>query len=433
MREGISGRVVYLFTGLPAAFFLNSLLVWRITPAIWELSWMERTGGSVYLFILAAIAAVASLSFGFERARTLGWSRAPAWALLTCVPILGVGIALWMAAAGGEKDQRGDSPAWRLAGRLVVPAIVGWMVVAALTGPLGLLLTFLEMPKGAFYLSWTIVVLTPVATAFIAGFVAGRAGRDAGEARSVAQLALLAIMTGLGFAMMEGVVCMLMVAPLVLIAAWPASWLGHCCALNSDHPSDRVQCAAWLVVAACAVGEANLPTMPLEDTVITEMVIEAAPARVWAELKDIRDLPAPTEALFILGVAHPIETVVDGPGRVGAHRVCRLSTGDMTELISVWEPERELRFTVLDTPPLMREATFFGRELDAPHLHGTYTGLEGGFRLEPLPGGRTRLVGTSRYALSIAPSRYWNLWTREIVSQVHLRVMRHVKAKAEAR
>jgi hypothetical protein len=34
--------------------------------------------------------------------------------------------------------------------------------------------------------------------------------------------------------------------------------------------------------------------------------------------------------------------------------------------------------------------------------------------------------------LAITPASYWNIWTREIVSQVQLRVMNHVKAKAEA-
>jgi hypothetical protein len=34
--------------------------------------------------------------------------------------------------------------------------------------------------------------------------------------------------------------------------------------------------------------------------------------------------------------------------------------------------------------------------------------------------------------LTITPASYWNIWTRHIVGQVQLRVMNHVKAKAEA-
>ena len=131
-------------------------------------------------------------------------------------------------------------------------------------------------------------------------------------------------------------------------------------------------------------------------------------------------------------MAHPLEAYVVGEGGVGAARVCRLSTGDMPERITVWKPEQELKFIVLDTPAAMREATIFGQDLDGAHLHTTYTSLDGGFRLEALPNGQTRLIGTSRYLLAITPASYWNLWTREIVSQVQLRVMNHVKAKAEA-
>jgi hypothetical protein len=104
----------------------------------------------------------------------------------------------------------------------------------------------------------------------------------------------------------------------------------------------------------------------------------------------------------------------------------------MPELISAWAPEKELIFAVLDSPAAMKEATFFGRDLDAPHLHSTYASLDGGFRLEALPGGKTRLIGPSHYLLNVAPGFYWNIWTRHIVAQVQLRVMNHVKAQAEA-
>jgi hypothetical protein len=200
----------------------------------------------------------------------------------------------------------------------------------------------------------------------------------------------------------------------------------------TSRPAYQVQSAAWLAVIVCAIGESIAPPAPLEDVVSSEVIINATPAQVWKQLKDIRDLPAPTEPLFVFGVAHPLEAYVVGEGGVGAARVCRLSTGDMPERITVWKPEQELKFIVLDTPAAMREATIFGQDLDGAHLHTTYTSLDGGFRLEALPNGQTRLIGTSRYLLAITPASYWNLWTREIVSQVQLRVMNHVKAKAEA-
>ena len=58
--------------------------------------------------------------------------------------------------------------------------------------------------------------------------------------------------------------------------------------------------------------------------------------------------------------------------------------------------------------------------------------LDGGFKLETLPDGRTRLIGESHYLLNLAPATYWNLWTKEIVHSVQRRVLEHVKNQAES-
>jgi len=282
------------------------------------------------------------------------------------------------------------------------------------------------------YLSLSLLFIVPLVTAGIAGFLSARAGRTLSQSIGAAFLTLTAILTILGFAAMEGVICILIATPFVGLLGIIGALLGHWLATLTSRPAYQVQSAAWLAVIVCAVGESIAPPAPLEDVVSSEVIINATPAQVWKQLKDIRDLPAPTEPLFVFGVAHPLEAYVVGEGGVGAARVCRLSTGDMPERITVWKPEQELKFIVLDTPAAMREATIFGRDLDGAHLHTTYTSLDGGFRLEALPNGQTRLIGTSRYLLAITPASYWNLWTREIVSQVQLRVMNHVKAKAEA-
>ena len=46
--------------------------------------------------------------------------------------------------------------------------------------------------------------------------------------------------------------------------------------------------------------------------------------------------------------------------------------------------------------------------------------------LEPLPGGRTRLTGTTWYTFDMAPTWYWTLWSDAILHAVHRRVLEHV-------
>ncbi len=433
-------RASYLFTGVPLAFLLNSLLVVRITPALWDaqMNIVKRDlavtpPDGTYDFIVLGVAAVALLLtawIAYRRAVRLRSDFAALWALFSCVPILGLGIALWLGTASDDDEAGQPGTSEKLAGQLVVPALLCWAMISGLTALVEMkLFPQLNQQK---YLSLSLLVIVPLVTAGIAGFLSSRAGRTLSQSIGAAFLTLTAILTILGFAAMEGVICILMAAPFVGLLGIIGALLGHWLATLTSRPAYQVQSAAWLAVIVCAVGESITPPAPLEDVVTSEVIINATPAQVWKQLKDIRDLPAPTEPLFVLGVAHPVETYVIGEGGVGAERICRLSTGDMPERITVWKPEQELQFVVLDTPAAMREATFFGRELEAAHLHGTYTSLEGGFRLEALPNGQTRLTGNSRYLLTITPASYWNLWTRQIVSQVQLRVMNHVKAKAEA-
>ena len=51
--------------------------------------------------------------------------------------------------------------------------------------------------------------------------------------------------------------------------------------------------------------------------------------------------------------------------------------------------------------------------------------------LTPLPGGRTRLEGTTWYRHRLRPAAYWKVWSDEIIHQIHLRVLRHIKISAE--
>ena len=56
----------------------------------------------------------------------------------------------------------------------------------------------------------------------------------------------------------------------------------------------------------------------------------------------------------------------------------------------------------------------------------------GQFRLTALPGGRTRLEGTTLYRYHMWPAAYWQLWSDFIIGRIHLRVLNHVKSLSES-
>jgi hypothetical protein len=280
------------------------------------------------------------------------------------------------------------------------------------------------------YFGLAIFAGLPFATGVSSGVVIRRAGGTFGQAVAAAMTLIGAVILILCAMAMEGVICVFMAAPFGAGLAFVGAVAGYFLAKNKRHDG-ALQSAAWLSIVALVALEGWNPPAPREDIASTQIVIDAPASRVWAELHDIRDLPPTNNLLFRFGVAHPMGTVTDGQG-VGAARLCKLSTGDMPEIVTVWKPGQELRFKVLSTPASMRELGLFGQTIDAAHLHSAYASLEGGFKLEALPDGRTRLTGESHYLLNIAPAAYWNLWTKEIVRMVQLRVLEHVKTRAEA-
>lgn len=67
----------------------------------------------------------------------------------------------------------------------------------------------------------------------------------------------------------------------------------------------------------------------------------------------------------------------------------------------------------------------------AAHLDGYFQATWGRFDLEELPGGRTLLVGTTRYQVRMYPQAYWALFADAIVERIHMRVLRHIEGLSE--
>lgn len=120
---------------------------------------------------------------------------------------------------------------------------------------------------------------------------------------------------------------------------------------------------------------------------------------------------------------------IDGSG-VGATRYCEFTTGTFVEPVTVWDENRRLAFDVSEQPEPMFELTPY-RHIHPPHLSGSFRSTQGEFLLEPLPNRSTRLTGTTWYVLEMYPQTYWTLWSDELVHQIHLRVLNHIRNEAE--
>jgi len=229
---------------------------------------------------------------------------------------------------------------------------------------------------------------------------------------------------------LEGVICIAMAAPLALVLGLLGAALGDNMARVANRPAGSTT-AMVIALPVLALLPALSPLPAEVAPVVTQLEIDAAPEAVWPHVIGFAPLPPPEHWLFKAGVAAPVKARIEGEG-VGAIRYCEFTTGAFVEPITVWDPPHHLAFDVTEQPPSMRELSIWST-VHAPHIEGGLSSQRGEFRLEALPGGRTRLTGTTWYALDFAPEPYWRLWSDAIVHLIHQRVLEHIANLSEPR
>lgn len=226
-------------------------------------------------------------------------------------------------------------------------------------------------------------------------------------------------------AAVEGLICIALAAPLAFVLAAMGATVGYFIQLRRDR--NLLPLAALFAGLPLLTG-AESATAPAEAAlpVRTSVEVDAPPEAVWPNVVSFSELPPPEHWLFRLGFAYPLRATIDGRG-VGAVRRCEFTTGAFVEPITVWDEPRRLAFTVASQPPPMKETSWV-TDLRPRHLDGFLVSEGGEFLLEPLPGGRTRLTGTTWYRHAIAPSWYWRPLSDAVIHRIHARVLGHVAA-----
>ncbi len=348
-------------------------------------------------------------------------------AVLFFVPVVNVVFFLVLALLAERQQWEGADPVDRDRYRAIGSAAYGLALTAGISF---LLVRFsvngLGMYGGGLFLG----------VPFFMGFVS--AGLYNGErlhsrrqsvAMGMAPIGLLGVvLLMVGY---EGLICLAMALPLATPLAAAGGLMAHAVCARRERPSVTFMGAWVLILPLAMVVEYSAHRQPPVLQVKTAIEINAAPDVVWKNVISFPPLPPPTEGLFRAGIAYPTSGQIYGRG-VGAVRHCRFSTGEFIEPITVWDENRLLAFDVTSQPQSMRELSPW--PITPPHLERNYMqSRHGQFRLIALPGGRTRLEGTTWYQNYFWPQPYWQVWSDYIVHRIHRRVLEHVKRQAEAR
>lgn len=384
-----------------------------------------------FIVTLAAISipfAWVGLAITVKRFRAVGW---PSWTvLLFFVPIANI-VSFAIASLWPESVSVQNTRAPRWLSRFVPGDRFGAALTAiVVTAVFGVVLVALGTRALSTY-GWGLFAAIPFIQGGIAAMLVGTHERKSiGECITVALLSVAVTCLGLLAVALEGAICIAMAAPLAIAFATLGAAFGFTLQNRESFPGAVALfvciVSAPTIMGAEAVVPREVPTYRVESSVI----INAPPSIVWRNVVAFPDLPAPTETIFLLGVAYPERARIVGTG-VGAVRYCEFSTGDFVEPITAWSPGHLLAFSVRKSAQPMRELSPYPG-LDTAHLHDYMVSKHGQFVLEALPGGRTRLTGTTWYQHHLWPASYWRVYSDSIIHSIHLRVLNHIKTISEA-
>ncbi len=213
----------------------------------------------------------------------------------------------------------------------------------------------------------------------------------------------------------EGIFCLIIVSPLILVFVVTGAFIGRVMFRKKNNILKSSVFGILSIAFIVDTVSKHENVQMVSDT----MIIQAPIEKVWPFVVEYEPITAKENYwFFAIGMPSPVQSTVTGY-HAGAGRKCIFSNGYIfDEKMVVYKPNEELTFDIIEQP----------RD---PEIMGHIDILRGQFLLKDNGDGTTTLIGNSWYRLYVFPGWYFNLWSKSVTRNVHLRVMDHIKILSE--
>jgi hypothetical protein len=228
----------------------------------------------------------------------------------------------------------------------------------------------------------------------------------------------------------EGLICMIFALPGALLCSMVGGVLGGISARTLRMKKGTVACLAAVPFLLAPLETFISPPVEIRQ-VDTHILVNAPASIVWRNIERVpRINPSELEDTWAqrIGFPRPVEATLSYEG-LGAVRHASFERGLVfIETVNWWEPERRLAFTIradsahIPSTTLDEHVTIGGRYFDV---------LDGEYRLEPEPDGKTKLYLQSRERLSTEFNGYAGLWTDAVMRTLQNSILRVIQARCE--
>ncbi|MFN8392976.1 MAG: hypothetical protein U0136_21965 [Bdellovibrionota bacterium] len=291
-----------------------------------------------------------------------------------------------------------------------VPSFMPYMTVMS-TGFLFLIplllgcLTILFLPAEAPVRRWEIVFL-PWVTVSLSMLVAGLVG-------------------------FEGLICIVMAAPIWLIFASIGGAVGS--VIRRSRLSELHAFVLVLLISPLGISVLEQLVSPSVElrTITNETLIRAEPEVVWQNIRTVKTISAGElrpSLVRSMGFPDPIAAELSGEG-IGAVRRATFQGGvEFTETVTEWQPNEVIAFHIqantdkIPRTTLDEHVTIGGDYFDT---------LQGKYEILPLSDGSVRLRLSSDHRLSTHFNWYAGIWSDFVMSEIQSNILHVIRRRCE--
>lgn len=276
------------------------------------------------------------------------------------------------------------------------------------------------------------VVLVPIAVGFLTVALAPEGARRMRTSAALASVSCIACLAFVLAAGMEGIICVVLIAPLFLAFAAVGGMLGGGMrrAARSRRAYASGVAAVLLLPYAAGPLESRLPLPDTRRTVDTRVVVHAGAATVWRNVvrpAGIRPEENQRRLAQRMGFPRPVTATLSREG-LGGSRYAVFERGVMLrETVTEWVPGRRMAFTI-------DPANIPARTLDE---HVTVGGpffdvIDGRYEIRPLGDATVELRLVTTHRLSTHFNPYAAFWTDLLMRQIQENLLHVVRTRSEA-
>ncbi|MHA6719393.1 SRPBCC family protein [Sphingomonas sp. RS6] len=291
-------------------------------------------------------------------------------------------------------------------------------------------------PSGLISFSF-LMILPAAVTAFILGIADPFRERSrAFYVQKVPAALLAAVMSTSILFLYEGILCIIMLAPIwfglsTLGGYFAWRWFGP----RDEGAGQTLRSGALLLLPVLAMQAEPYVPLPVTEAVVRRSIVVAAePAAIWPLAQGVGTI-APSEGTWnlsqdVIRLPRPVSATLVGTGP-GAIRHVRWQQGlSFKEVITDWQPAKRLWWRFRFDKDEMDGWKMQDRHLMPDSAY--YRITDGGYTLQPLGDGRTRLMLTTRYRVRTPVNLYARLWGELILGDVSNNVLAVIAQRAEA-